>query len=336
MDRLSLHVGRCPYPSSVGKGPAREGFDPLLKICTSHLLRHRQHVHALTSTDRNLGVEHNDAHLGSRSDVSRVRGVRRGNPVEPPVPRHCVVDRRHPRMPHLVGGAEHHVQVRVDDGFHQCDRILLLTHAWPLDHSGAGMSQLVARSRASGGRRLAAHGGRRTENREPSAGRLSASIRPPRDSTMRRARARPRPAPAPERAGSARKNGSNTRSRSSGASPSPVSSTATSSPSGERDAWTRTVPSAGVWRTAFTSRFWRTRVIRGEQGASSAPFRLVTSDSRFSRAWTSTAATAEFTISTRRALWVSVSMAPSSSWTISNRSSTMLTSWLTDRRISTA
>src|SRR5437773_4504639 len=184
-------------------------------------------------------------------------------------------------------------------------------------------------SGASCRRGKAAYGGSCTEKREPTVGRLSASIRPPRDSTMRRARARPRPAPAPERAASARKNGSNTRSRSSGAIPSPVSSTATCSPLAERDAWTRTVPSAGVWRTAFTSRFWRTRDILGEHGASSAPFRLVTTDNPFSRAWTSTAATAELTISTRRARLVSVSMAPASSWTISNRSSTMPTSWLT-------
>jgi hypothetical protein len=34
---------------------------------------------------------------------------------------------------------------------------------------------------------------------------------------------------------------------------------ATSSPSGERNAKIRTVPSAGVWRTAFTSKVWSTR-----------------------------------------------------------------------------
>ena len=80
----------------------------------------------------------------------------------------------------------------------------------------------------------------------------------------------PRPAPAPDRARSLRKNGSKIRGRSSGAIPSPVSSTASASRSPRRSAESRTVPSAGVWRTAFTSRFCRTRATLGEQSASAA------------------------------------------------------------------
>ncbi len=56
--------------------------------------------------------------------------------------------------------------------------------------------------------------------------------------------------------------------------PSPVSWTASSSHAGSRRASTRTVPSAGVWRTAFTSRFWSTRASRGEHVAPADPLQV--------------------------------------------------------------
>ena len=107
--------------------------------------------------------------------------------------------------------------------------------------------------------------------------------------------------------------------------PSPVSSTAISTRPGVSSASTRTVPSAGVWRTAFTSRFCSTRATRGEHIASPAPFRSETTLSTLVSAWAST----DRHRRRRRAhpavdrRWSRASITPASSWVSSNRSSTI-------------
>src|SRR6266571_2109428 len=97
-----------------------------------------------------------------------------------------------------------------------------------------------------------------------------------------------------------------------------------------------TVPSGGVWRMEFCTRFWSTRTSRGEHAASPAPSRSVRTATPFSVASTSQAARTDPTTSSTRARSVSASMAPASSWTSSNRSSTSATSASTERRISPA
>ena len=98
---------------------------------------------------------------------------------------------------------------------------------------------------------------------------------------MRLASARPSPAPAPYRAGSARKKGSKTRSSPRARCPRPCPDRGYTR-GHRRWASTRTLPSAGVCRTALTSRFCITRATRGEQAMPSTPSARLTSGRPFS------------------------------------------------------
>jgi hypothetical protein len=89
-----------------------------------------------------VGVEDHDAHCGARPDVPRMPAVgRRG---QPPVVGLRVPHRRHPRHAGVVGCAEHHVLVRLDDASRHVAVVVMSCPSPPGRVGGSTEAQLIA------------------------------------------------------------------------------------------------------------------------------------------------------------------------------------------------
>ena len=107
-------VLRRPLVQALDHGLPIEELDPPLDVGAGHLARRRRDVDGLPPAGI-VGVEDHDRDLRPGGDVARVPRLRIGHPEELPVLRRGVPGRRDPGDALLVGGAEGHEPVRVDD-----------------------------------------------------------------------------------------------------------------------------------------------------------------------------------------------------------------------------
>ena len=124
-------VHHLPGGCSLRLGVRGEGADALLQLGCRQRLRGGGHVHGLGRTLRGPRVEDHDAQLGPGRQVPRVPRARVRHPEKGPIPNRRVPDGRRPGQPVLVGRAERHEAVVVNDRSRDRLEFVTVVHAAP-------------------------------------------------------------------------------------------------------------------------------------------------------------------------------------------------------------